>query len=124
MEVIVVRVTARRLMKNPRGSQHRLWRAFIARCVPEEPRLELIRAEEPLHAGLVVRDQGANEVPVARFIEAEDAVAQCGEAEAIEAQPAVAVRGQAADVSRKEQQICVAARAVGAMAGMCASVRG
>jgi len=109
---------------NPCGSQHRLWRAFVARCVPEEARLELIRAEDPFHARLVIRDEGANEVPIARFVEAEDAVAQRREAEAIEAEPAVAVRGQAAGVSRKEQQICVAPSAVGAMPGMCASVGG
>jgi hypothetical protein len=124
VKVIVVRVSTRRLMKNPRGSQHRLWRAFVARCVPEEARLELIRAEDPFHARLVIGEEGANQVPIARFVEAEDAVAQRREAEAIEAEPAVAVRGQAAGVSRKEQQVCVAPRAVGAMPGMCASVGG
>jgi len=99
-------------------------RVSTPRCVPEEARLELIRAEDPFHARLVIRDEGANEVPIARFVEAEDAVAQRREAEAIEAEPAVAVRGQAAGVSRKEQQICVAPSAVGAMPGMCASVGG
>jgi len=93
VEMIVVRVTTRRLMENPRGAQHRLWRAFVARCVPEEARLELVRAEEPLHTGLVVHDQGPDEVPVAHFIEAEDAVVQRREAVTIEARPAVAGRG-------------------------------
>jgi len=73
--MIVVHVTTRRLMENPRGAQHRLWRALVARGVPEEACLELVRAEEPLHARLVIHDQGANEVPVAHFIETEDAVA-------------------------------------------------
>jgi len=63
-------------------------------------------------------------VPIARFVEAEDAVVQRREAETVEAGPAVAVRGQATGVSRKEQQICVAPGAVGAMPGMCASVGG
>jgi hypothetical protein len=124
VEVIVVPVATRRLMQNPRRSQHRSWRAFVAGRVPEEARLELVRAEEPLHTRLLVHDQSANDVPIACFVEAEDAVAQRREAETIKAGPAVALHSQAAGVSGKEQQICVPPSPVGAMPGMCASVGG
>jgi len=121
VEVVVVRIAARRLVQNPGRSKHCLWRPFVARCVPQKARLELVGAEEPLHARLLVHDQGAHEVPVACFVETEDAVAQHRQAEAVELQPTVAMGGHASGVPHVEQQVGVAPRAVSAVPRMCAS---
>jgi hypothetical protein len=69
---------------------------------------------------LIVHDQGTHEMPVARFVEAEDPATQGREAQATEAQPAVALGGQAACVPCEKQEIGIAPRAVGAMPRMCA----
>jgi hypothetical protein len=123
VEVVVVRIGVRRLMKNPGGSNHRSRRALVPCGVSQETRLELVGAEEPLHAGSVVQDQGAHEMPVPRLVEAQDAVGQHREAETIELQPAVAMRSQAPGISREEQEVGVAPGTVRAMPRMCASVR-
>ena len=83
----------RRLVKNPGGPKHRLRRALVTRRIPQETRLELVGAEEPLHARFVVHDQGTHEMPVARFVEAHDAVVEGREAKTIEPQPAIAGHG-------------------------------
>jgi hypothetical protein len=62
-------------------------------------------------------------VPVARFVETENPIAQGREAETIEAEPATTVASQASGVSREVQQICIAPGPVGAMPRMCASAR-
>jgi hypothetical protein len=124
VEVIIVCVTTRRLMKHPGGPNHRLRRTLMAGRISEEARLELVRAEQPLHPRLIVHDQGAHEVPIPRFVETENSIAQRREAKTVEAKPAITVAGQASGVSREKQQICVTPGAVGAMPGMCASVRG
>jgi hypothetical protein len=123
VEVVVVGFTMRRLMKNPCGPNHRLRRTLVASRIAKEACLELIRAEEPLHARLFVHEQGTDEVPVARFVETENPIAQSREAETIEAEPAITVASEASGVSREEQQICVAPGTVGAMPGMCATAR-
>jgi hypothetical protein len=84
VEVIVVGITARGLMKDPGGSDHRARRVFVAGRVPQKTSLELVGAEKPLHAGLVVQDERAHEVPVARFVETKHAVAKHRKAETIE----------------------------------------
>ena len=121
--MVVVGFTMRRLMKNPCGPNHRLRRTLVASRIAKEACLELIRAEEPLHARLFVHEQGTDEVPVARFVETENPIAQSREAETIEAEPAITVASEASGISREEQQICVAPGTVGAMPGMCATAR-
>jgi hypothetical protein len=118
MEVVVMRIPACRLVKNPGGSNHRFGRALVASRVPQEASLEVVGAEEPLHARLIVHDKGTYEMPVPRFVETEDPITQSGEAEAIEAQPAVTVDGQAACVPGEKQQIGIAPGAMGAMPRM------
>jgi hypothetical protein len=93
VEVVVVRVTAGRLVKDPGGSNHRFGRALVAGRVPQEASLELVGAKEPLHPRSIVHNQGTHEVPVPRFVEAEDPVAHGREAEPIEAQPTVTMGG-------------------------------
>ena len=115
MEVIAVWIAARRLMKDPGGSKDGLGRALVARGIAQKPDLELVGAEEPFHARLVVHDQGAHEVPIARFVEAEHPAAEHREPEAIEREPAVAIRRQAAGVSREEQEIGIPPGAMSAM---------
>jgi len=123
VEVVVVRIGARRLMKNPSSSNHRSRGTLVPRGVSQETRLDLVGAEEPLHAGSIVQDQGAHEMPVPRLVEAEDAVGQRGEAETVELQPAVTMCRQAAGISREEQEISIAPGTVCTMPRMCASVR-
>ena len=108
VEVIVVRVAAGRLMKNPSRAEHRFGRWLVARSVSEEAGLELVRAEEPFHARLVVHHQRAHEVPIARVIERKHAARHRGQAEAIEASPAGVECGDPPCVPDEEQQIRVA----------------
>jgi len=91
MKVIVVWITARRLMKDPGGSNDCLRRALEPRGVAEKPDLQLVRAEEPFHPRLFVHHQSAHEVPVARFVEAEHSAVEHREPKAIEPQPAIAI---------------------------------
>jgi len=121
--MIVMHLTAGRLMKNPGSVKHRLRGALVTSCIAKKARLELVGAEEPLHARLLVHDQGAHEVPVARFIEAIDATRKNGKAETIEARPIIAMRRHAVGVSREEQKIGIPPSAMRAMAGMRASAR-
>gem|GEM_PF-4969820 len=122
VEVIVMGVTVRRLMKNPGGSSQGLRRAFMTRRISQEADLELIGAEEPLHTRALVHDQRAHEAPIAGLVELECMTAQHREAKSIELQPAITTHWQAASVSRKEQQVGIASNAVRAMPGMRASV--
>jgi hypothetical protein len=82
--VIVMRVTARGLVENPGCPKHRLRRPLVAGRVPQEARLELIGAEQPLHARPIVHDQGTHEVPVPRFVETKNAVAYGRQPETVE----------------------------------------
>ena len=99
VEVIIVCVTTRRLMKHPGGPNHRLRRTLITGRKSEEARLELVRAEQPLHPRLIVHDQGAHEVPIPRFVETENSIAQSREPKTVEAKPAITVAGQTSGVS-------------------------
>jgi hypothetical protein len=84
VEVIVVRVAACWLVKNPGCPNHRLRRTLVAGRVPQETRLEVIGAEQPFHARPIVHDQGTYEVPVPRFVEAENAFAHGRQPETVE----------------------------------------
>jgi hypothetical protein len=84
VEVIVMRVGACGLVKNPGCPNHRLRRALVAGRIPQEARLELIGAEQPFHTRPIIHDQGTHEVPVPRFVETENAVAQGCQPETIE----------------------------------------
>lgn len=90
MEVISMGIARRRLMKDPGRSNDGLRRAFMARCIAQEPRLELVRAEEPFHACALVHDERSNEVPIARLVEAKDPSVERREAKSVELKPAVA----------------------------------
>jgi len=100
--MIFVRITAPRLVKNPGGPNHRLGRGLVAGRVPQEASLELVGAEEPLYTCVIVHDQGTHEMPVPRFVKAEDPVAQGREAEAIKPKPTVAIGGHTTRVPRKK----------------------
>ena len=63
-------------------------------------------------------------MPIPRFVEAENAVAESREAEDGRSEASHRRGRQASGVSREEQQVGVPPGAVGAMPGMCASVRG
>ncbi len=118
MKVVIVRIGARRLMKNPGGSNDCLRRALIARGIAQKPGLQLVRAEEPFHPGFVVHDETANQVPVSRVVEAEQSLSDDREPKAIEAQPATAKHGQAANISHEKQKVGVPAGTMGAMPPM------
>jgi hypothetical protein len=123
VEVIVMGITARRLMKNPGGSPHCLRGGLEAGRVAKKAHLEIVGAEEPLHARSVVHDEGAHEVPVARFVETKDTVREDRDPKTIELQPTIARRSQSARVSRKEHQIGVASGAMRSMPGLHTAAR-
>jgi len=72
MKVIVVTISARRLVEDPGRTHHRLRRAFVARGIAKQTSFELVRAKEPLHPGFLVHDQATNEMPVSRLVEDPD----------------------------------------------------
>jgi hypothetical protein len=51
---------------------------------------------------VIVHDQGTHEMPVPRFVKAEDPVTQGREAEVIKAKPTVAIGSHATRVPRKK----------------------
>jgi len=72
---------------------------------------------------LLVHDQRAHQVPVARFVEMKYLGRKHREPEAIEAQPAVPAHRQAVRISHEKQKVRVAPCTVSAMPGMGASTR-
>jgi hypothetical protein len=124
MKVIIVWFAARRLMKNPGRSNHGLGRMLMKRGVAEETNLELIRAEEPFHAGFVIHHQAADQMPIAGFVETERLARQNREPKPVESKPGIRTRVQPADVSREEQKVGVPAGAMGSMSRMRAAKMG
>jgi hypothetical protein len=115
MKVIVVRFAVGRLMKDPGRASHGPMRLLVPRGVAEKTDFERIRAEEPLHTGFVVHHQAPNQVPVARFVEAERLPRQDREPKAVERKPAIRRRAQPAGVSHEKQKVGVPAGAMGSM---------
>jgi hypothetical protein len=124
VKVIIVRVTPRGLVKHPSRAQYGFRRAFLTGRVAQKTRLEIVRTEEPFHPRLVVHDERADEVPVARFIERMDTAGHSGETEGIEAHPSGVARGETTRIAREEQQVRVASGPMTSVARMRATPRG
>ena len=124
VKVIVVGVASRWFVEHPGRAQDRARGVLVARRVSKQAGLELIRAEEPLHAGVVIHDEGANEVPIPSEVEREDSARKGRESEAIEWGPSVVGRGETASIASEEEQVGVAPSAMTSMARMRAASRG
>ncbi len=118
VKVVVVRIAAGRLVQDPRRPQNRLRRALVARCIPKEPRLQLVRAEQPLHTCALVHHERSDEMPISRVVEDEHATAQHSQTEPVEPHPAVVPGSEPAGVSSEEQEVGVTAGAVASVARM------
>jgi hypothetical protein len=92
-------------------------------CIPKQTCFELVGAEEPLDAGLVVHDQGSYEVPISRFVEGERASWAHRETKGIETHPPRIRSGKSARVTSKEKQIRIASRPVAPVSRMHAAAR-
>jgi len=97
-------------MKNPGRSNDRPRQAFMPCCIAQKPRLELVRAEKPLHPCALVHDQRSNQVPVARFIETEHPTVERRKTEPVELEPSLGRCRHSAAVLCKEQKVCVTPR--------------
>ena len=116
-----MRLGARRLVQNPGRAKDRVRRGLVPCGVAEQPRLQRVRAKQPLHAGVRVHDQRAHEVPIPGIVELHDAAAGRCEAEAVESPPTRVLQRETAGVAREKQKIGVASRPVAPMAGVCAA---
>lgn len=122
VKMIVVRVAARGLMKDPGRSKHSPRRGFVAHGVAKQPGFQLVGAEDPFDPRSFVEDQRANEVPVARVVEDERPARRGGPAEPVEAHPPVVHRRQAARIFDEEQNVGVASGPVASVARVHPSV--
>jgi hypothetical protein len=121
MEVIDMRIAMRGLMKDPRGARDSLRRRLMERGISQEPSLELVGTEQPFHPGVLIHHQAANEVPVARLVEAKNTSVKHRQAEAVELKPSFPVGRQASGIPGKEEEVGITPGPMRTVPGMCAA---
>ncbi len=121
--MVGVRIATRGLVEDPRGAKHSLSRGLVFGRIAKEAGLDVVRAENPLHARVWIHQQSANQRPVARLVEHHEAVCTRRDTEAIERNPALRGLGNTSGIANEVRQVRVAAGAMAAMARMRAPVR-
>jgi len=125
VEVVGVGVAAGGLVEDPGRPEHQLGVRVVAAGVVEEPRLEGVGDEDPLDHGVGVGEEGADQPPVPRRVEAIGRAGAGpvagepglpGDPEAVEGEPTPAADGATGEVRQIEDEIGVPAGAVAAMA--------
>ena len=115
VKVVVMRITAGRLVKHPGRSKERARGALMAGSVAKQTGFDVIGAEDPLDPRLLVENQSPNEVPVAPIVELECATSDNGPPEAVEAHPAGIRCRKTSRVFHEEQDVRIAPRSMTSM---------